>query len=77
MESIAPFIRNLESYWVAYFLLSQAMGDRPEKNNFNVHNAYKAYGVSESQFRKLCYDVFSRGLKKNFFCGGPLIARYS
>lgn len=64
LESIAPFIRNLESYWLAYFLLSQAMNEGPEKNSCSVYNAHKAYGVSESQFRKLCYDVFSRGPKK-------------
>lgn len=64
LGSIAPFIRNLESYWLAYFLLSQALNDGAEKNNCSVYKARKAYGVSESQFRKLCYDVFSRGPKK-------------
>ncbi|WP_099351102.1 helix-turn-helix domain-containing protein [Erwinia amylovora] len=64
LESIAPFIRKLESYWLAYFLLSQAMSGRSEDNNLNVYNVCKAYGVSESQFRKLCHHVFSRGPKK-------------
>ncbi|CCG86223.1 helix-turn-helix domain-containing protein [Erwinia piriflorinigrans] len=61
---IAPFIRNLESYWLAYFLLSQAMGKGQKNNNLNIYNACKTYGVSESQFRNLCHDVFSRGPKK-------------
>ncbi len=64
LETVYSFIRNVESYWIANFLLNQVMNEDKESDNHKIRNASKIYGVSESYFRKLCHDAFSRGPKK-------------
>lgn len=64
LESLFSFIRNVESYWIAHFLLSQVMNEDNESDNHKIGNASKIYGVSESYFRKLCHHAFTRGPKK-------------
>ena len=64
LENLFTFIRNIESYWVSYFLLSQLMNDDKESDNQKIGKASKIYGVSESYFRKLCQHAFTRGPKK-------------
>ncbi|XTZ39294.1 helix-turn-helix domain-containing protein [Salmonella enterica] len=64
LQHIFSFVRNIESYWVAYFLLSQVFNEDKESDNHKLYNACKVYGVSESYFRKLCHNAFTRGPKK-------------
>lgn len=64
LESLFSFIRNVESYWIAHFLLSQVMNEDNESDNHKIGNASKIYGVSESYFRKLCHHAFTQGPKK-------------
>lgn len=64
LEHLFLFIRNRESYWISYFLLSQMMNEDKESDNHKIGKASKIYGVSESYFRKLCQNAFTRGPKK-------------
>lgn len=64
LESLFSFIRNVESYWIAHFLLSQVMNEDKECDTHKIYNASRVYGVSESYFRKLCHHAFTRGPKK-------------
>lgn len=64
LENLFSFVRNVESYWIAYFLLSQVMNGDKESDSHKIGNASKIYGVSESYFRKLCHHAFTRGPKK-------------
>ena len=64
LESMFSFIRNVESYWISHFLLSQVMNEDKESDSHKIGNASKIYGVSESYFRKLCHHAFTRGPKK-------------
>lgn len=64
LETLFTFIRSVESYWVAQFLLSQVMNEDKESDRHKISNASKVYGVSESYFRKLCHHAFDRGPKK-------------
>jgi len=64
LQNIFTFIRNMESYWIAYFLLSQVFSDDNDSDAYKLYNACKVYGVSESYFRKLCHNAFTCGPKK-------------
>ncbi|WP_312044118.1 helix-turn-helix domain-containing protein [Erwinia sp.] len=64
LENLFSFVRNVESYWIAHFLLSQVMDEDKENDSHKIGNASKIYGVSESYFRKLCHHAFTRGPKK-------------
>ncbi|MBA4823741.1 helix-turn-helix domain-containing protein [Pantoea ananatis] len=64
LESLFTFVRNVESYWIAHFLLSQVMNEDKEGETHKIYNASRIYGVSESYFRKLCHHAFTRGPKK-------------
>ena len=64
LESLFSFIRNVESYWVAYFLLSQIMDEGKGSDDHRICNVCKIYGVSETYFRKLCRQAFAMGPKK-------------
>ncbi|WP_312625841.1 helix-turn-helix domain-containing protein [Scandinavium sp.] len=64
LESLFVFVRNVESYWISHFLLSQVMNEDKESDTHKIYNASKIYGVSESYFRKLCHHAFARGPKK-------------
>lgn len=64
LENLFSFVRNVESYWIAHFLLSQVMNEDKESESHKISNASKIYGVSESYFRKLCHHAFTRGPKK-------------
>jgi AraC-like DNA-binding protein len=64
LECLFSFVRNVESYWIAHFLLSQVMNEDKESDTHKICNASKIYGVSESYFRKLCHHAFTRGPKK-------------
>lgn len=64
LENLFSFVRNVESYWIAHFLLSQVMNEDKENDSHKIGNASKIYGVSESYFRKLCHHAFTRGPKK-------------
>lgn len=64
LENLFSFVRNVESYWIAHFLLSQVMNEDKESDSHKIGNASKIYGVSESYFRKLCHHAFTRGPKK-------------
>lgn len=64
LENLFSFVRSVESYWVAYFLLSQVMNEDKESESYKIGIASKTYGVSESYFRKLCNHAFTRGPKK-------------
>lgn len=64
LESLYTFIRSVESYWIAHFLLSQIMNEGKDSESPKIGNACKNYGVSESYFRKLCHRTFTRGPKK-------------
>lgn len=64
LESLFAFVRNVESYWIAHFLLSQVMNEDKESETHKIYNASRIYGVSESYFRKLCHHAFTRGPKK-------------
>lgn len=64
LDELFSFIRSVESYWISYFLLSQMMNEDKENDCQKIGYACKAYGVSESYFRKLCHDAFTRGPKK-------------
>lgn len=64
MQSIFSFIRNMESYWISYFLLSQVFSNDSDSDSYKLYNACKVYGVSESYFRKLCHNAFTCGPKK-------------
>lgn len=64
LECLFSFIRNIESYWIAHFLLTQVMNEDKESDGHKICNASKIYGVSESYFRKLCHHAFTRGPKK-------------
>ncbi|MEW5290504.1 helix-turn-helix domain-containing protein [Erwinia papayae] len=64
MNEFFSFVRGLENYWVAYFLLSQVMEEKNENDACKLYNACKVYGVSESHFRKLCHNAFTCGPKK-------------
>ena len=64
LQCVYTFIRNMESYWIAYFLLSQVFNDENDSDAYKLYNACKVYGVSESYFRKLCHNAFTCGPKK-------------
>lgn len=64
LQSVFTFIRNMESYWIAYFLLSQVFNGDSDSDAYKLYNACKVYGVSESYFRKLCHNAFTCGPKK-------------
>lgn len=64
MISIFRFVRNMESYWISYFLLSQVFNNDSDTDATKLYNACKVYGVSESYFRKLCHNAFTCGPKK-------------
>ncbi|SFN66266.1 AraC-type DNA-binding protein [Izhakiella capsodis] len=64
LEGLFSFVRSQESYWISHFLLSQIMNDFKESDTTKIYNASKVYGVSESYFRKLCQQAFTRGPKK-------------
>jgi len=64
LQNVYTFIRNMESYWIAYFLLSQVFSDDNDSDAYKLYNACKVYGVSESYFRKLCHNAFTCGPKK-------------
>ncbi|WP_200885967.1 helix-turn-helix domain-containing protein [Aeromonas hydrophila] len=64
LENLFSFVRNVESYWIAKFLLSRIMNENDESDCHKIGNASKIYGVSESYFRKLCNDAFTQGPKK-------------
>lgn len=64
LENLFSFVRNVESYWIAHFLLSQVMNEDKESDSHKIGHACKIYGVSESYFRKLCHHAFTRGPKK-------------
>ncbi|HFT1247465.1 TPA: helix-turn-helix domain-containing protein [Escherichia coli] len=64
LDPLFSFIRNIESYWVANFLLSLMMNKDKESYSHKICNASKKYGVSENYFRRLCYHAFARGPKK-------------
>jgi len=64
LQNVFTFIRNMESYWIAYFLLSQVFNDDNDSDTYKLYNACKVYGVSESYFRKLCHNAFTCGPKK-------------
>ncbi|WP_230351068.1 helix-turn-helix domain-containing protein [Lelliottia sp. WAP21] len=64
LESLFTFVRNVESYWIAHFLLSQVMNEDKESETHKIYNASRIYGVSESYFRKLCHHAFTRSPKK-------------
>ncbi|HEN3636229.1 TPA: helix-turn-helix domain-containing protein [Yersinia enterocolitica] len=64
IENLFSFVRNVESYWISHFLLSQVMNEDKESDSHKIGNASKIYGVSKSYFRKLCHHAFTRGPKK-------------
>lgn len=64
LKNLFSFVRNVESYWISHFLLSQVMNEDKESDSHKIGNASKIYGVSESYFRKLCHHAFTRGPKK-------------
>lgn len=64
MNKLFNFIRKRESYWIVQFLLKQVVDIDRESDANKIYNACKEYGVSESYFRKLCYNIFSCGPKK-------------
>ncbi len=64
LANLFSFIRNVESYWVSHFLLSQIMNEDKKSDSHKIGNASKIYGVSESYFRKLCHHAFTKGPKK-------------
>lgn len=64
LKTLFSFIRDMESYWIAYFLLSQVLNEDKESNAQKIYNVSKTYGVSETYFRKLCHHAFTRGPKK-------------
>lgn len=64
LKSLFSFIRNVESYWIAYFLLSQIMNEDKGSDDHRIRNVCKIYGVSENYFRKLCRHAFAMGPKK-------------
>lgn len=64
LDNLFTFIRNMENYWISYFLLSQVFSDDNDSDAYKLYNACKVYGVSESYFRKLCHNAFTCGPKK-------------
>ncbi|EOS94423.1 helix-turn-helix domain-containing protein [Erwinia tracheiphila] len=64
INSLFSYIRGMENYWIAHFLLSLIMNENGEADTCKLYNASKAYGVSESQFRKLCHNAFTCAPKK-------------
>ncbi|MEH4929691.1 helix-turn-helix domain-containing protein [Enterobacter cloacae] len=64
LEILNCFLRNVESYWVSSFLLSQIMGNQYNGRRNKISEFCKDYGVSESYFRYLCHKAFSMGPKK-------------
>lgn len=64
IESFLSFIRKIENYWISHFLLSQLFNEDKDSGTDRLYNASKSYGVSESYFRKLCHNTFTRGPKK-------------
>ncbi|MBZ2397922.1 helix-turn-helix domain-containing protein [Erwinia amylovora] len=64
IENFLNFIRRIENYWISHFLLSQLLKEDKDSSADRLYNASKSYGVSESYFRKLCHNTFSRGPKK-------------
>lgn len=64
VENFFSFIRKIENYWISHFLLSQLLKEDKESGSGRLYNASKSYGVSESYFRKLCHNTFTRGPKK-------------
>lgn len=64
MHQLFFFIRNLEAFWVAHFLLSHMLDEEKEIDYHKISTASKIYGLSESYFRKLCHAAFTRGPKK-------------
>lgn len=64
IENLFSFIRKIENYWISHFLLSQLLNEDKDSGTDRLYNASKNYGVSESYFRKLCHNTFTRGPKK-------------
>ncbi|WP_264644844.1 helix-turn-helix domain-containing protein [Candidatus Symbiopectobacterium sp. NZEC127] len=64
INKLCHFIRGIESYWVAQFLLDQVLDNSKSMKSHKLYNSCKEYGVSESYFRKLCYNAFTCGPKK-------------
>lgn len=64
INKVCHFIRGIESYWVAQFLLDQVLDNSKSVKSHKLYNSCKEYGVSESYFRKLCYNAFTCGPKK-------------
>jgi AraC-like DNA-binding protein len=64
IKQLSAFIRNIESYWITYFLLSRFMDVEKKGENFKLSSASSDYGVSETYFRKLCRNAFIFGPKK-------------
>ncbi|AUX72531.1 helix-turn-helix domain-containing protein [Erwinia pyrifoliae] len=64
IENLFNFVRRIENYWISHFLLSQFLKEEKDSSADRLYNASKSYGVSESYFRKLCHNTFSRGPKK-------------
>lgn len=62
LEPLFNYIRNQEVYWVTYHLLTTKNKSEYEEDKLN--DIIKRYGLSESQFRKLCKNVFNRSPKK-------------
>ncbi|OWY74562.1 helix-turn-helix domain-containing protein [Pantoea sp. AMG 501] len=64
IKQLSAFIRNIESYWITYFLLSRFMDVEKKGESFKLSSASSDYGVSETYFRKLCRNAFICGPKK-------------
>lgn len=64
VENFFYFMRKIENYWISHFLLSYLLNEDKESGCNKLYNASKSYGVSESYFRKLCHNTFTKGPKK-------------
>ncbi|CAO96955.1 helix-turn-helix domain-containing protein [Erwinia tasmaniensis] len=64
IENFFAFMRKIENYWISHFLLSYLLNEDKESASSKLYNASKSYGVSESYFRKLCHNTFTKGPKK-------------
>ena len=64
LNSLFTYVQDQESYWISHFLLSQSINGEDGFNQQKIKDSCKAYGVSESYFRKLCYKIFFSGPKK-------------
>jgi len=63
--SVVPILQaidKLESYWIARFLLSQALNADEDQQHVSEYG--KRYGLSPSYFRKLCLSIFNDSPKK-------------